>query len=62
MKMTEYNEGQALLYAVGKTEERVKKKMFLKVVDWLGKNLYKYAENIRITRLISDLKQVIEND
>ena len=64
MKITEYddNEGQALLYAVGKTAERTKKEVFLKVADWLGKNLYKYAENIRITRLINDLKQVIEYD
>ena len=60
-KYEQDNDGQALLYAVGKTEERVKRKMFLKVADWLGKNLYKYAENIMITRLLADLKQVMED-
>ena len=56
------NEGQALLYAVGKTEERVKKEMFLKAADWLGNNLYKYAESIMITRLIRDFKQAMEDE
>ena len=60
VKEEESNEGQALLYAVGKTEERAKKEMFLKVANWLEKNLYKYAENIMVTRLVADLKQVIE--
>ena len=61
-KYEQDNEGQALLYAVEKTAERTKKEIFLKVADWLGKNLYKYAENIRIIRLIKDLKQVIEDE
>lgn len=52
--------GGALLYAVEKTAERTKREVFLKVADWLGKNLYKYAENIMITRLIADLKQAME--
>ena len=34
-KMQESNEGQALLYAVGKTEERVKRKMIEKAAEWL---------------------------
>lgn len=58
--MENQTDGKALLYAVKKTAERTKREMFLKVADWLGKNLYKYAENIRITRLISDIKQAME--
>ena len=58
----ESNEGQALLYAVEKTAERTKREIFLKVAEWLGRNIHKYAENIRITRLISDLKQAMYDE
>ena len=56
------NEGKALLYAVEKTAERTKEEIFLKVAEWLGRNIHKYAENIRITRLISDLKQAMQDE
>lgn len=42
MKMTEYNEGQALLYAVNKTAERTKREMIQKAVEWIRTNWQEY--------------------
>lgn len=56
------NEGQALLYAVEKTAERTKREVFLKIAEWLGGNIHKYAENVMYTRLINDLKQAMQDE
>ena len=40
MKITEYNEGEALLYAVEKTAERTKREVIQKAVEWFEKYLF----------------------
>ena len=45
MKITEYNEGEALLYAVNKTAERTKREMIEKAAEWLSNNMFHSINN-----------------
>ena len=54
MKITEYNEGQALLYAVEKTAERTKREMIEKATEWLKEKYCSFW--------IEDFKQAMEGE
>lgn len=51
----EVNEGQALLYAVNKTEERVKRKMIKKACEWLK------ARNVLTDASLEDFIKMMED-
>lgn len=62
MKITEYNEGEALLYAVTKTAERTKRETIAKAVEWLRLNMHNYAANISYSNLLDSFNKAMQND
>lgn len=63
MKITEYNEGEALLYAVEKTAERTKREMIEKAVEWLDNvdtEVYMDSGYFQMPFLLTDLLRAME--
>ena len=60
--MQETNEGQALLYAVGKTAERTKREMIEKAVEWMRNNLHEFSANVSYKNLFDEFKQAMQNE
>ena len=66
VKEEESNEGRALLYAVEKTAERIKREMIEKAADWIEHMVIDYLQgdvtHIFTYEMISDFRKAMRDD